>query len=180
MGLIDGIRSALAGLKDLQGGVKALRDQLEAARREREDVQCAPTCRADVKAIFSRWIDSCGQRYQERLQASLGTMLRKPAHFQDLGSQTARNLMAVLSVQPNSGNAADARSIDVALMALMGAQLKPALMKMIDEVDWPGPEGLPMDERVRKLAEIDARIAKLERDEAELLAIAAANRVILD
>lgn len=180
MGIIDSLKGALQGLKDLQGGVQAIRRDLEVARREREDVQCALTCRADVKAILARWIDSCHDRYEERLQASLTTMLRKPRHFDDLESQTSRSLLGVLSVQPNAGNLADARSLDVALMALMGSQLKPAVLAMVDSMEWPGPEGLPLAERERKLAELDKRIAKLERDEAELMALAASHRVILD
>lgn len=180
MGILDGLKAALSGLKDLQGGVKALQAQLEAARREREDVQCAPTCRADVKDILGRWIDSCAGRYEERLRASLATMLRKPKHFADLNSQPAVSMLAVLAVQPHVGGAPDARSLDIALMALLGQQLKPAVFKLIDSMEWPAAEGLPLAERERKLAEIDKRIERLEREEAELREIATANRVILD
>lgn len=146
-------------------------------KREREDVQCAPSCRADVKAIIGRYIDSCGLRYEAGLQRQVQTMLqRKPQHFVDMNSHVASTL-AVLAVPPGIGSPPDAKSIDVALMALLGQQLKPAVFAVIDSMPWPAAEGLPMEERARKLAELDHRIDKLGAEIVELQQIAAGNRI---
>ena len=68
MGMTDFLKKALQGVQDLHGGVRSVRSQIAAAERELEDVRCAPTCRADVKAIYGEWIDSRAELYGERLQ----------------------------------------------------------------------------------------------------------------
>lgn len=175
MGLFDSLRKTIQDLADQLGTRER---QQEALKREREDMQCAPTCRADVKAIIGRYIDSCGARYEAGLQRQVQTMLqRKPEHFVDMNSHIASNL-AVLAVPPGTGSQPDAKSIDVALMALLGQQLKPAVFAVIDSMPWgPAAEGLPMEERVRKLAELDHRIDKLGAEIVELQQIAAGNRI---
>jgi hypothetical protein len=180
MGMLDGLKRALQGVQDLQSGLRAVRAQLEAAQREREEIATAPTCRSDVKANFGRWIDGCAAEFDENLKRQMATMLRKPHAFEDLKSQTALNCMGVLSVSPAGGTGPTPRSVDVALMALLGPSLKTELYRVIDRLEWPSAEGLPMLERKQKIAELDRRIDKLLAEESELVQLAAANRIILD
>ena len=177
--MTDFLKTALRGVQDLHGGVRTVRGQIAAAERELEDVRCAPTCRADVKAIYDKWIDSRAELYSERLQRQLVTMLRKPQHFDSLESQTARSFMAVLAVQPGP-NGPDAKSIDEALMALLGPALKKEFFRVIDTIEWPATEGLPLAERAGKIDELEKKIKRLRDDEAELVQAASAHRIVLD
>ena len=102
MGMTDFLKKALLGVQHLHGGVREVRSQIEATARDLEDVRCAPTCRADVKRIYGEWIDSRAEHYQARLLRQLGTMLRKPHHFSDLESQTARTFMSDGRTPPES------------------------------------------------------------------------------
>jgi hypothetical protein len=185
MGMIDTLRSAVMGpvmgaVRDLVGSLQSMETEIEAAQREREDLLCAPTCRADVKAFYEQWIDGCRADFQEMLGKQLTTMLRKPDGFSNMKSQVAYNHMAVVSVRPVGGEGPTSRSMDRSLLALLGPQLKPALFKVIDEMPWPAPEGLPLSQRRAKVAALDRKIEQLQADARELRRVAADAGIIID
>lgn len=165
-------------IQDFGDQVKKQRAAIEQLQRKREDMACAPAAKSDVKAIFDAWISGCVEEYEENLTRQIAPVLRKPHNYQDPKSHSAMQL-AVLAVQPGVGSPASARSIDRALMALLGPQLRTELFKLIDAMEWPD-EGLPMAERIKKLAEMDASISALQKAEAELVQHAAQARIVID
>jgi hypothetical protein len=177
MGFLDNL---LKGVRDFSTTVRETREAIETAKRQREDLETALPARSDIKELMGRWIDSCSDTYTENLQRHLTGLLRKARQCTDLNSQIARNLLHVLSIQPGVQVPADASSMDVALMAFFGNDFKAAIFRVIDTMEWPGPEGMPWTERAMAIEKLDKRIADLETKYAEMVVVARQSGVIVE
>ena len=154
----------------LSGKLKAVRQQAEGLRREREELAAAPPTRADAVAAVHSYIDHEGARFRERILYPAWGLLTRP-------DRLGRVNPNILTAMPPDSTASP-RSMELALFALLGPTFKDAVAQAIDAMPWP--EGaLPMAERQAQLAELDERIGKLEAEEAELLTHAAKAGVLL-
>ena len=176
MGLFDALRQQVQNLGD---ALQTNLNRQEKKKRTREDLHHAPAHRSDLKAVMFAWIDSCVETYEDRLARHLVSVIRDASSFTDPRAPNAANFLAVLAVQPNPANAPSVRTMDVAMCALFAPPLKAAVGKIIDEMPYPAPEGLPLAERRKAIAELDREIAELEAEERELMQIAGANRIAL-
>ncbi len=173
------LASVLAGARD---HASKLRSRLEKLRQERDEILAAPACRADIKALYAAWFERRRQEYRQALGAHIAGLISKPARFMadTASTDVLDRRLSVLAVGPNSANPATPRSIDSAEAALFGEEMQRAFFDVIDSLDWPGPEGLPMVERTKRVAELDEQIAKLQTELDEVARAANAVRVELD
>lgn len=162
MAMFDFLKKPVAHKRSVSSAIEQL-------LREREDVANARAHRSDVKRLFDEQFARWEQVYAKSLQQHLEPVVRSLGSF--AGPERAENAsryLSVTSIQPGLSQSPTPRSLDMALFALLGAQLKPAFYAAIDALDWTG-EGLPMAERAAKLADIDRRLDALKREELELV-----------
>lgn len=177
MGLLQDLMGLRKGAQDFASRMRTVRARREELQREREDVLTAPANRADVKAIFSRWIGGAQDRYMRNLQQHMAVLIRKPKQFEQ--PESLDNYVAVCAIQQGM-SPATTRSMDSALAALLGPMLQKNLFEMIDHMEWPGPEGLPLVARAERVEQIDREIEKLSAEEDELTRVANELRLIVD
>jgi hypothetical protein len=79
-----------------------------------------------------------------------------------------------------NGGGVTARAVDEMVAGLLASTMKTFIASAINELAWPGPEGLSLAERRKKIAAIDAEIDAITTREAELLKTAAEARVVVD
>ncbi len=172
------LANAIAGVR---GHAAQLRNRLEKLRQERDDILAAPACRADIKAAYAAWFERRRQEYRKALGAHIAGVIAKPTRFLADTSATDNldRWMSVLAVGPNPANAATVRSIDAAEAALFGDEMQRALFDVIDRLEWLSPEGLPMAERTKRVAELDGEIARLQAELDEVARAANAVRAEL-
>lgn len=169
------LRKALAGLS---GSVKALRVRIETLKRQREDIATAPTARADIQAMLAAWLDEQAGQYRKNVGVMLMAFIKRATWV----SEHARvaDAVTLVAATPTPGANPTFRTVDAAVIGLLLPQIRENLPKLIDAVEWPGPEGLPLKERTAELARLDEEISRLEAEEAALVAQAASAGVVLD
>lgn len=175
-GLIDSLKKTLQQTgADFGSALK----QLEALKREREDIAAAPTHRSDILAMMSARVDEDIARYwsavdagfhrlagigPERAAQSLGPEgSPPPGHPRFLAGLTKVDRDGQLEAVERRGVASGS-----ALLAWIGGDVvKTRLAERLKSLEIPG-EGLPAAERARKLATLDAKIERLEADLDEM------------
>ena len=65
----------------------------------------------------------------------------------------------------------------MSLYTIFENELKAAVDRNLERVEWPYPEALPVEKRAARLAEIETEVDALRTREAELLALVTANTV---
>jgi hypothetical protein len=128
----------------------------EALKLERAQVAGLPLTRDDLVADLSGWIDDHVALYREHLAKNIAPLgaksdrpLPSPRQPRDIGLLTQR----------------DSIGIDrVALLALLGEPIKARLADLVHDLNLPDGAALPRQERARKLAELDSRIAGLDSE----------------
>jgi hypothetical protein len=150
----------LRPLQGLKARAGALREQLATLTAERNRIQHAPAARADVNAMIVRWIDNKAAGFAASFTAAVNEFVRRP---QTMQGDLRVNQVLSLTGAANGGEELAAGAIDRALCALMGPQIKQALISALDTQEWP-QEGLPLAARAQELARIDQQIEKLQRE----------------
>ena len=174
-----GVRDYFSGVRDFGQQMKACCSEIRDLELELADLQLRPPARADVKDLYARWIDASGAKFQEMLQQRVAVLSRKGAYFGDLDAPQIRNAMCVLSVPPNSANQATPATVDTALLALLGEQIKPLVMAALDKLDWPDQ---PMTQKdiTARMTEISGRLATLRAKREEMVAEARKHGLLVD
>ena len=177
------ITDFLGTLRGFSGELRSCHDTIKRLEREVHDLRTAPMARSDLQALIERWFDGAAAEYEQMLREHVAGIVRKAERTndrcQDMSSPVAR-MLAVVSVPANSNNPANPRTMDFALAALLGPQLKAAVLKAIDKLDWPAPEGLPWKAREAKLDQIEKQLLSLRAKKAEMLSAASANGLVID
>jgi len=170
-------RSAVA---DAAAQVRKLRANIAELQAEREAVARAPAHRSDLKTIYERWFEACTADFRTSFKAHLAQIGQHPERALETCRKDNiwnRSLAVVALVAPMQ--APGPKTMDVALSALLAAPMKEALFRLIDDLAADG-EGLPLDQRRAKLAQLDAQIEKLVKQERDLLADARAAGITID
>ena len=121
----------------------------------------APATRADVKAHLAEWAaTSDSSEYSQQLKAAV-VRFAKTVRTNNNGHQL-RGLLTLTS------EALSTQQIGQAVFELLRPQVLERQMAIIDSTTWP--EGaMDAAQRQQLAADLDARIAKLNAEEAELL-----------
>lgn len=166
-------------IQDVAGHVRQIRAQIEALRREREDVAGAASARDDVKRMVKEWVQQQSTEYQAKLRVTMFDALVKPANLV-AHNGVHREMTVAGAYQKLGGLASGGGAVDGALCTFFGPQLIDGLCKAIDTMEWPAEEGLPLAERAKRLEKIDGDLARLTREETALVQTARDAGVVLE
>lgn len=160
-------------LSDAGTEIRQLRQQIEAAQRQREDIITAPATREDVKTMVEKWAGGRSAEYIKRLQFNIQEFVTDPKNLQDAQVVDCRMTLFGKSRQMGAlGMFPGPELDDMAVCFLMGTPLVKALHAAVDAMDWP-LGSLPMEGRAKKISELDAKIAALVQQESSLVSAAA-------
>lgn len=153
-----GLKKSIADI-----GVQAhtLRADLEAAKRERDEIAAAPVPRSELADVLCQWVDKIGDEYP----ASLANAVR---HLRDDAEADPMTRISAPALLTCSGAGSDQVIRPAVLCYLLNDAIKDGMRRAVEEMPYPAAEGLPRAERLKKLEALDKRIAKLEDDLLEL------------
>jgi hypothetical protein len=162
-------------ISELTSSVRANGRTVESTKRARVDVDGAPPARADIKRHFARIIEHRAEQHRETIARHV-----KSLKADDLtNTQQIERFGQVLAVPPLGGVGPTPASLDAALCLLLGEQIKVALDRVIDGMDWPDGS-MPIAERAKRLAKIDSELDKLLEEERTLVAAARSAGVLIE
>jgi hypothetical protein len=179
MDLMNKLRDAFTAFTTELGSLRRRRETL---LRQREDLLSQAATRADITALLHAWVDCEREQFLETLGRRLQPLIQSPPVDMlapdVIKRHTSSNFLGIASAV--NGGGVSARAVDEMIAGLFATTMKTFVASAINELRWPGEEGLPLAERRAKLAKLDAEIDELSRRESELLAAAAASRVTVD
>lgn len=178
--LLDTLKKAF---EDFTTELGRLRRKRESLLQQREDLISAPATRADIVALLHGWVDIEREQFlrtlAHRLQREIASPPLDMLDAEVLRSHTYSNYLGIASAAGNGGGVT-ARAADEMVAGLFSTTLKTFIKTAVDELPWPGEEGLPLVERRAKLAKLDDEIDAITQREAELLKTAAEARIVID
>lgn len=180
MSILSALRSAFG---EFRGQLSHLRRSIEELQQQREDIIAAPLPKSDIKRLMEHWLEHNAQAFETALGEDVGRVANLPKlrHGDMNALQTIAARQTFLCSQgPLTRTEGTAKTVELALSALLLPVIRTELSKAIDRAPWTSPEGLPMEARAKKLAEIDAKLEKLVAEEASLMREAAASGVVVD
>jgi hypothetical protein len=179
MAVLDVLRKAF---EDFATELGRLRRKREALLQERENILAEPATRADIVALLHGWVDiereqflaALGRRLQPEIAAPKLDLLDR----ESLRRRTVSNYYGLTA--GNTGGTVNPQAVDMLIAGLFSTTLKTFIAGAVNELPWPGDEGLPLAERRKKVAALDAEIDAISRRESELMQAAQQARVTID
>jgi hypothetical protein len=179
MVILDTLRKAF---EDFATELGRLRRKRESLLQLREDTLAQPATRADIVALLHGWVDiereqflaALGRRLQPEIAAPKLDLLDR----ESLRRRTVSNYYGLTA--GNSGGTVNPQAVDMLIAGLFATTMKTFIAGAVNELPWPGDEGLPLAERRKRVAALDAEIDALTQREAELLKAAAQARITID
>ncbi|MCS4511130.1 hypothetical protein [Xylophilus ampelinus] len=176
--MFEAIRQAITGYAR---ELKQVRDAIERASREREDLLFAPPSKADLAAALERWHTANVQRYRSLVAASLAKLRTNREALDDLTASddlTALdtglqhlNLFGLIRSGPGGVIASETTAIEQSMLGLFGDSVYRILLAEVDKM--PAlPDELSTAERSRRLTKIDAELKTLRAKEETLVTAA--------
>lgn len=148
-------------VEDLQAHLRKLRAEQARLQAERDMIAKAPATREDVAVFLSKQIDKKSSDYLRVFHDFLKNLAARPDRLDMLPN--ARVLTATL---PNM--APNAFTVEEAVSAFLGEMMKHSLAAIIKDAPWPA-DAMPLEERKRRLDELDATLAELSAEENKIL-----------
>lgn len=169
-----GIKKSVGALSEQ---LRGRRNKIEELKRQREDVATAPAALEDVRAAYVAAVEERRASFRAGLASTVDSLRARP----DLLAQPGRVRRGALLflASENYSSPEPAALVENGVMALFSEQVIQALSSELEALDWSGA-GLPMVKREKKLAELDAEIAKLELEFSGLLAEARSAGIVID
>lgn len=134
-----------------------LQNQLEKLKQQREDVANAPMPRSELVSLLCAEVDVEAAKYPEALEGHAGRMRDNP------GKNHRESITEMRLFHCWHGMTDKTRPNFAALAYLLGDQIKARLADAVNELEYPGPEGLPSAERQSELSSLDTQIEDLEK-----------------
>ena len=138
--------------------LKQLRADIEEKKQRRDFLRSAKVCKADLIESVVTHIDAAQEKYMDQLHCAVDPIARNPAKTQEM---LQRRGLPLLTAPAQHNIAGTVGNMEIALFALLGEQLKPAIIKAIDRLDW-SDVGPPLVEREKEISKLDTDISKLE------------------
>lgn len=169
MSIFEKIKAALSSETDKLRGI---RRQIAEQSLQRERLLNSPAHREDLLAMLGHWIAGNKATVQKDLLGNLRPFFRTPhtTAAPAQGRAHAFSFVGVANGSPAAGqtNVTQAQ-MDAVLCTLFGDQIAAIVGKVIDEMEIPA-DALPMSKRQAAVDRIDAELAVLRRQEADLVA----------
>lgn len=152
---------------DLRAQVTELDSRIEAKTNEIEHLTKAPLGKDCVIAFFSSIIDRRGSEYDKAITSAAGMVSRSPHKLELLN----RDIGVLIAAAQNAN--ADVRSMESALLALLGDSIKKALVERIEAMPWPADCGPPLGQRSALIEKAEHELAALIASREEMRSAAA-------
>lgn len=147
------------------GSIKAqidgLNDAIEGKKKELHHLRTSAPQKADVIAHFDVVIDRLGADYDAIFKFSVNRLSGDPLDFNKVDG------IAILAAAPIHG-AATIKTMEAAILAMFGDEIKIAMRKRIDALPWANDAGPRIAERPALIEKAERELSKLERDMADL------------
>lgn len=153
-------------VQGLEEKLKSLRGQISALQQERQSVHAAPVAKEEVKALIGQWIGDAGKDYSAAFCAGVEAMSKNPSAFSR--SNLVQRLASFGALGVMYGEEPSAQELGRGLCAMFGASIKDSLIKSIDAMQWP-TNALTHAQREKQLAQLDGKIADLEREAIDII-----------
>lgn len=160
-------------VSDLSAELATLRTEIEAAKRRREDLETLPLAKGCAIRALHAMVDAEAGEYLADLRRMLEPVVRRP-----LTDFCGPNLRPDLLAAPPTGNHMVKRP-GRGVLAFMAAEIKEAIARAVESMEWPEEVGPPPAARRAEIEELDRKIAELEAREQNLLGQADAAGIIL-
>lgn len=147
-------------LSDASSQIRARQVELEKLQRQREDVAAAPASREDaIKALHGR-IDAEADKHMSIVAKALLPLIVKgdPSRFRDSPILAA--------VKPDS--APSPLTLEAGLCLAMGEQMKAAVSRIIDGMEWPSG-AIDHADKEKRVSELDRKISEIESELSQLV-----------
>jgi hypothetical protein len=158
---IKGVLGLKTGIETVGRQVRELQATIEQLKRTREELQAAPRTRADLAAALDDWIAFARSDFLEGFGQSVAFLIRKP----DRKLTPADARWSPLIPPGGQGHSLHPTAAVGLLAPLMRDALRQAVLDL-PETMFAG--AVPLEERKRRLAELDAEIEAGEAELAEL------------
>lgn len=172
MGLFDNFKTAVT---DIRTQVDGLRMRIRELRVEIAGVRNAPPSKDDALALLERTVHQAAAGYRDALMANMAPYLRA-AHDIEGGRREYSPTVLCATKRPDAP--ATERTMEIALLALLGNQVIDGLKRVIDSCDWP--EGaISATDRTRKLGGLQRQLDEAIEAERRLVSEAEAVGILL-
>lgn len=158
------------------GQIKGLSRQIEQLKRERENIMTAPPALQDVVEAYKRELDVRRNAFRDGFARKINYFHAKPALLERPRPLGDSSLLALAS---ENYSIAPFHLLENGLAVVLGDQILRALTAELEVLDW-SKAGLPWAERRKRIAEMDAQIARHEKELAELRTSAQEAGIIID
>lgn len=160
--MFDALKAALTGIRTNNDKLTTKREKL---LQRREDLLSMPISKEDFVTLIGEGIDKYSIDYLKRMQLMANDFTSRGNSYQN-----ADHVKGLPFLSPWSGTANNIAT-PMAIFALLGTELKTALAKKVEDLDWP-KAGPPIVERNKEIAKLDKEISKVEGDIEKLKTIA--------
>jgi len=129
--------------------------QIKAAQARIEYLKKAPPPRSDVAVYFEKLVDEKASEYDKAMEFTVQRLSDDPLRMaanDGIGILTAVRVGAPASFQ----------SVEIAILAMFGEDIKTAVRKRIEATPWPGEPGPPVADRPALIAKAERELTELE------------------
>lgn len=166
--LIAGLRSLRSAVTGARQSLQGLQARIEALRQEREALQSAPLAKADVLELLDGWLSNAGARYPAALARALAPIRDRGMSAPIRLQESPQVFCGPLGATAREGEPTSWSTLQAALIYALGDRIRDAMHQAVGAMEWP-ESGPPLAQRQARLTEIEAELAQLEHDEAELV-----------
>ena len=157
----NALKTLRAAVADLTGQISALDSQIAGLFEQRTAIATAPVSKAEFLALLAKDMQVKAHRSRELLARRLASESKAYSYIKDAAEHGRLNIRYLAGGRVDFPVEVETESA----YALLNDVILAGVAKIIEDAQWPEP-GMPIPERERRLAELDAEIAKLtaERD----------------
>ncbi len=153
MALLDFL-SLRKQISDAGEEIRSRRSSIEILRRERDLIAAAPLSREDTIRELHARIEAEGAKHLKIFTGTLRQLVIKGCPTRINGPILAAQKPDVLPTPA---------SLEAAISLMFADQFKVSVASVVESMAWP-QGAMPHADKVKKLAELDARIGKIESD----------------
>lgn len=161
--VFDSLRSLIGDVGDQ---VAKLQEQILAKEKALNVLRSAPISRDDFKAFMLGHVDRIASEFDGDLSFTVQRLSRDP-----LKPYENHEGIRVLH---NGGVDNPDRTIERAVLSLLGHEIKRALSERIDRMNWPGDAGPVQEKRLGMIAKLEGELQELRAELDEVRRAAAA------